>query len=88
MWHCTNGFMYDYLERPHCRLKGLLKTMVMYQQFISLVFEIARERGRDIDSLEDSQTMLQTGATLWSSNKVFLRSLDEDETLDWLRENA
>lgn len=62
--------------------------MVKYQEFVSLVFEIARERGRTIDSLEDSQEFLGIAADLWSDNKETLKELTTPATKEWLKENA
>jgi hypothetical protein len=62
--------------------------MVGYQQFVGAVFEIARERGRDVSSLEDAQSVLRTAANLWTENKAQLRPLSYEETLRYLRRNA
>lgn len=62
--------------------------MVAYQKFVSLVFEIARERGRKIDSLEDSQKFLNTAAQLWTANKATLRQMTVAQAKDWLQKNA
>lgn len=62
--------------------------MVKYQEFVSLVFEIARERDRSIDTLEDSQKYLATAAELWSNNKQTVKNLSVAETKAWLYRNA
>lgn len=62
--------------------------MVKYQDFVSLVFEIARERGRRIDSLSDSQQYLETAAQLWTENKEVLKGFSAREARNWLEQNA
>lgn len=63
-------------------------TMVAYQKFVSIVFDVARDRGRSIDSLSDSQQYLGVAAELWTENKATLRGMDEAEARRWTEQNA
>jgi hypothetical protein len=42
--------------------------MVGYQKFVSIFFEVARQKGARIDSLETSQEILTVAAQHWSEH--------------------
>lgn len=58
--------------------------MVGYQDWVSIVFEIAREKGATIDSLEDSQRVLEVAALLWSNNPA-LKGMSTSEAKSFAR---
>lgn len=62
--------------------------MVTYQQFVALVFDVARDRGREVSSLEESQEVLAIAADLWSSGKPQVKNLRETEAREYIEANA
>jgi hypothetical protein len=62
--------------------------MVGYQTFVSLVFDVARDRGRSIDTLEESQEVLTVASELWSEGKPSITSASEAEARQFIEENA
>lgn len=66
--------------------------MVSYQAFVSLVFEIARERGWQVNSLQQSQEVLSVASELWgefkSDPRVNYRAASPEEARNWIEANA
>ena len=62
--------------------------MVGYQQFVSLVFQVARERGRSIDSLSESQEVLVVASELWQEGKPDLLTASVTEARRYIQDNA
>lgn len=62
--------------------------MVQWQQFVSLCFQVKRERGNDVESLQESQEVLGIASDLWQAEKSFLRNASDAEALNFIRSNA
>lgn len=65
-----------------------MQSMVGYQQFVSLVFQVARDRGRSIDTLDESQEVLSVAADLWGEGKPGIKTATESEAQHFIEENA
>lgn len=61
--------------------------MVAYQDFVSIVFDVAKDRGRSIDSLNESNEVLQIAAEAWSRNKSRLRDASQRQARQWVEDN-
>lgn len=62
--------------------------MVKYQEFVSLCFEIKRDRGRNM-GIAESQETLQAASALWSEAKSDgIDTASRAEAKNWLRNNA
>lgn len=66
--------------------------MVSYQKFVSVVFAVARDRGRQVNSLQESQDVLGVASELWgefkSDPRVNYRAASVEETRNWVEANA
>lgn len=60
--------------------------MVDYQQFVSLAFEVSREKGAVIASLNESQDVLAVAAKLWSENPE-LKQMSAGQARNFLQQN-
>lgn len=62
--------------------------MVSWQQFVSLCFDVKRERGNDVESLEESQEVLQVASSLWNDRKDDLRTASQQAAKSYIERNA
>ena len=62
--------------------------MVTYQKFVALCFEIKRERGNDVRSLQESQQVLSIASELWQNGKPEINSATVSDAKDYIRRNA
>lgn len=62
--------------------------MVKYQTFVSLCFEIKKERGRNV-GMAESQKTLQAASELWPKAKEDgIKTASRAEAKNWLRNHA
>lgn len=62
--------------------------MVKWQTFVSLCFEVKRDRGNDVDSLAESQQVISIASDLWNQKKSELRTADRASAKQYIERNA
>lgn len=62
--------------------------MVSWQQFVSLCFEVKKDRGNDVDTLEESQQVLQIASELWRDRKEALKTASRSEAKSFIERKA
>lgn len=62
--------------------------MVTWQEFVSLAFEVKRDRGNEVDSLDESQRVLSIAAGLWNDKKSALENADRAAAKRYIEDNA
>lgn len=60
--------------------------MVSWQKFVSLCFEVKRERGNDVESLEEGQEVITIASDLWKQADLSGSSVSEAK--DFIKRNA
>jgi len=59
--------------------------MVAYQEWVSIVFDVSRQKGAVIASLNESQDVLGAAAALWSENPA-LKSMSRSQARSFAEE--
>jgi len=67
-----------------CGARAPQETMVSYQRFTALAFEVAKEKGMET-SQENSQELIQIVAEEWNDNKQRLSTATNAEARKMLR---
>jgi hypothetical protein len=53
--------------------------MVSYQTFVTLAFDVARQKGAQFDGIDDGGDFLSDVAALWSSNTEQYRQMTQQQ---------